>query len=147
MNGLQEKQLQVKRGFKYRYFVSSHYNVSNPTLLLLHGWPDNANLWQYVLPYLSSLNCKIVVPDLLGYAGTDKPTDLEAYNYRLMCQDMLDLLAAEGIEDNVITIGHDFGKYQDTVQTLWFQAYLFQDAGLQLASTCYILSAVLPQYT
>ncbi|RMX80014.1 hypothetical protein D0869_07868 [Hortaea werneckii] len=109
MDGLQEKQLQVKRGFKYRYFVSSHYNPSNPVLLLLHGWPDNASLWQYVLPYLLPLNCKIVVPDLLGYAGTDKPTDLEAYDYRLMCQDMLDLLAAEDIESNVIAVGHDFG--------------------------------------
>ncbi|RMY75337.1 hypothetical protein D0863_02659 [Hortaea werneckii] len=119
MDGLQEKQLQVKRGFKYCYFVSSHYNASNPTLLLLHGWPDNASLWQYVLPYLLPLKCKIVVPDLLGYAGTDKPTDLEAYDYRLMCQDMLDLLAAEDIESNVITVGHDFGKYQDNVQTMY----------------------------
>ncbi|RMY65992.1 hypothetical protein D0863_08746 [Hortaea werneckii] len=109
MDALQEKQLQVKRGFNYRYFVSSHYKASNPVLLLLHGWPDNANLWQYVLPYLRQLNCKIVVPDLLGYARTTKPTDLKAYDYRLMCQDMLDILAAEGIEDNVITIGHDFG--------------------------------------
>ncbi|KAI7192581.1 hypothetical protein KC316_g6459 [Hortaea werneckii] len=108
-NSPAEKRLQVKRGFKYRYFVSSHYNHSNPALLLLHGWPDSANLWQYVLPYLLPLNCKIVVPDLLGYAGTDKPTDLEAYDYRLMCQDLLDLLAAEGIEGNVITVGHDFG--------------------------------------
>lgn len=114
MHGLQEKQLQVKRGFKYRYFVSSHYSASNPTLLLLHGWPDNASLWQYVLPYLLPLKCKIVVPDLLGFAGTDQPTDLEAYDYRLMCQDMLELLAAEDIEGNVITVGHDFGKYQDT---------------------------------
>ncbi|RMY13281.1 hypothetical protein D0867_07504 [Hortaea werneckii] len=109
MDGLQEKQLQVKRGFKYRYFVSSYYNASNPVLLLLHGWPDSASLWQYVLPYLLPLKYKIVVPNLLGYAGTDKPTDPEAYDYRLMCQDLLDLLAAEAIEGNIITIGHDFG--------------------------------------
>ncbi|RMZ34704.1 hypothetical protein D0859_01118 [Hortaea werneckii] len=111
MDALQEKQLQVKRGFSYRYFVSSHYKLSNPSLLLLHGWPDNANLWQYVLPYLLPLNCKIVIPDLLGYAGTTKPADLKAYDYRLMCQDMLGILAAEGIEDNVITIGHDFARF------------------------------------
>ncbi|KAI7371056.1 hypothetical protein KC367_g878 [Hortaea werneckii] len=109
MDSLREKQLQVERGFRYRYFVSSPSDASNPVLLLLHGWPDNANLWQYVLPYLLPLNCNIVVPDLLGYAGTDMPTDLKAYDYRLMCQDVLDILAAEGIEDKVITIGHDFG--------------------------------------
>lgn len=113
MDSLREKQLQVKRGFRYRYFVSSPSDASNPVLLLLHGWPDNANLWQYVLPYLLPLNCNIVVPDLLGYAGTDMPTDLKAYDYRLMCQDVLDILAAEGIEDKVITIGHDFGTRRD----------------------------------
>lgn len=145
MDALQEKQLQVKRGFNYRYFVSSHYNASNPVLLLLHGWPDNANLWQYVLPYLLPLNCKIVVPDLLGYARTTKPTDLKAYNYRLMCQDMLDVLAAEGIEDNVITIGHDFGRFRNTFDHA-FQADPRQDVGSQLASICYILSAALPPY-
>lgn len=145
MEALQEKQLQVKRGFNYRYFVSSQYKASNPSLLLLHGWPDNANLWQYVLPYLLPLNCKIVVPDLLGYAGTTKPTDLEAYNYRLMCQDVLDILAAEGIEDSVITVGHDFGTSRDMFNEP-FQADTRQDVGSQLVSICYILSAASPPF-
>jgi soluble epoxide hydrolase / lipid-phosphate phosphatase len=108
MDGLTEKQILTKRNLEYRYYISHSGDHSKPTLLLLHGWPDNALLWQYVIPYLLPLGLKIIVPDLLGYGGTSKPTNVNLYDHRLMTQDVVEILDAEGV-DKVIPIGHDFG--------------------------------------
>ncbi|KAK3673031.1 hypothetical protein LTR78_007142 [Recurvomyces mirabilis] len=108
MDSLQIKHLDVKRGLHYRYYVSKTGDTSKPALLLLHGWPDSAMVWQYTLPYLATLNLRIVVPDLLGYGGTSKPTDIQLYDYRRMSEDLVEILDAEHI-DQVIPVGHDFG--------------------------------------
>lgn len=108
MDTLQEKHLDTKRGFQYRYYVSPVGDTTKLTLLLLHGWPDSALLWQYVVPYLTPLKLKILVPDLLGYGGTSKPTSPELYDYRRIAEDVSEILDAENI-GKVIPIGHDFG--------------------------------------
>ena len=110
MNAYVKKDLRTSRGLSYRYFASTNGDVSKPALLLLHGWPDNAHLWQYVIPHLSSLNLRIIAPDLLGYGGTAKLTDLPSYNYRLMAADVIEILDAENII-TFIPVGHDFGCY------------------------------------
>ncbi|TKA74572.1 hypothetical protein B0A55_06306 [Friedmanniomyces simplex] len=113
MDSLQEKHLDTKRGLHYRYYLSSSGSPSQPTLLLLHGWPDSALLWQYMLQHLAQLKLKIVIPDLLGYGGTSKPTQPELYDHRLIAQDVSEILDAEHI-DKVIPIGHDFGCWFTT---------------------------------
>ncbi|KAK4547710.1 hypothetical protein LTR36_000668 [Oleoguttula mirabilis] len=110
MESLQEKHLDTSRGLHYKYYVSPESDASKPTLLLLHGWPDSAHLWQYVVPHLTSLRCKLVVPDLLGYGGTSKPTSPELYNYRRMSEDVAEILDAEK-SGRVIPVGHDWGCY------------------------------------
>ncbi|KAK5684611.1 hypothetical protein LTR17_027196 [Elasticomyces elasticus] len=113
MDSLQEKHLDTRRGLHYRYYVSEAGDTSKPALLLLHGWPDSAHLWQRMLPYLSQLNLKILAPDLLAYGGSSKPTDPALYDHRLMSADIVEILDAESI-DKVIPIGHDFGCWFTT---------------------------------
>lgn len=108
MDSLEERHISTKRGFHYHCYVSTSRRSTKPTLLLLHGWPDNALLWQYMIQYLLPLDLKIIVPDLLGYGGTSKPTDVKLYDHRLMTQDVLEILDTEGV-DKVVPIGHDFG--------------------------------------
>lgn len=110
METLQAKQLTTSRGFKYQYYISppTAANASSPAIVLHHGWPDSAHLWAKMVPFLSKLPNRLVIPDLLGYGGTDKPTDPKAYAYHLMNRDILDILDAEGIP-KVITVGHDHG--------------------------------------
>ena len=59
------------------------------------------------MPRLSSY--RLVVPDLLGYSGTSKPTDPESYLYEKLSGDLVEILDAEGI-DKVVSVGHDFGS-------------------------------------
>lgn len=56
----------------------------------------------------------LIVPDQLGYGGTDKPTDPALYLSSLICQDLVDILDGENAED-VIAVGHDWyvgGRYK-----------------------------------
>ena len=111
MDGLTEKTLTTSRGLTYRYYFSndpSEVNKAQPTLLFLHGWPDGAHVWQYVIPRLKSLKLPLLAPDLLGYGGTSKPTDPKEYNWRLMAKDVDEILQAESIL-KIIPISHDWG--------------------------------------
>ena len=116
MDSVEERHIDVGRGFHYRYYTTSNDSAvvpSSPALLLLHGFPDDAQEWQYVLPHLLPLKLKIIIPDLLGYGGTSKPTDPKAFEIGAMCQDMVEILHQEGVsgENRVIPIGHDWGAY------------------------------------
>jgi soluble epoxide hydrolase/lipid-phosphate phosphatase len=107
MDSLQHKTLATSRGYTYSYYVSPEIVQSRPTLLLHHGFPDSAHLWARVVANLTP--CNLVIPDLLGYAGTSKPTDPAVYGFDGIAQDLVDILDAEKIE-KVISAGHDFGS-------------------------------------
>jgi soluble epoxide hydrolase/lipid-phosphate phosphatase len=110
MDSLEEKTIKTSRGFIYHYYISSASTSeeSSPPLLLLHGFPDSAVLWSRMLPTLSKLPNRLIVPDLLGYGGTSKPTDPKDYAYHSMVRDLLDILDEERIP-KVVSIGHDHG--------------------------------------
>lgn len=109
MDALPKKTFKTSRNFTYTYYDHKpSTSGSKPTLLLLHGWPDDHTLFSDVLPILQNLPNRIVIPDLLGYGGTSKPSDYEAYNLRDMTNDLYELLSAEDIP-SIISIGHDWG--------------------------------------
>ncbi|KNG48137.1 epoxide hydrolase-like protein [Stemphylium lycopersici] len=108
MDVFEKKTLKTSRGYTYTYYTSSG-DSSRPTLLFQHGWPDNAAMWQKIAGPLRSLNHPIIIPDMLGYDGTDKPTDYEEFKYEFITKDMVDILDAEG-SAKCISIGHDWGS-------------------------------------
>ena len=108
MDKLTCRNLTVSRALTYRYYISANNN-SNTALLLLHGWPDDAHLFSTMLPRLRTLERRIIVPELLGYGGTSKPTDATLFSMRAMSQDLLEIIDAECIA-KVIVIGHDWGS-------------------------------------
>lgn len=110
MDSLEEKHLDTSRGFHYRYYTSSG-DTSKPAILLCHGFPDDARLWQFVIPHLLKSKLRLVVPDLLGAGATSKPTDPAAFEIKAMVSDALEILQKEGIDSNIIPMGHDWGSY------------------------------------
>jgi pimeloyl-ACP methyl ester carboxylesterase len=75
MDTLTKKTITTKRGFEYTYYVSPAA-AGKPTLLLHHGFPDQANEWeQLITNHLKPAGYGVIAPDLLGYGGTSKPTD------------------------------------------------------------------------
>ncbi|KAH9893076.1 epoxide hydrolase [Xylariomycetidae sp. FL2044] len=106
MESFHRKTLTTSRGFTLSYHVSAG-NGARPTLLLLHGFPDDASLWDELAPRLAGY--PLIVPDLLGYANTSKPTDPAAYNYVGHTGDLVEILDAESVE-KAVCVGHDIGS-------------------------------------
>ncbi|KAJ5682942.1 hypothetical protein N7462_006107 [Penicillium macrosclerotiorum] len=111
MENYHRKVLVTRRSLKYTYYVS-HSGKSTkqyPTLLFLHGFPDSAHLWSAVIAFLGNLPNKIIIPDCLGYAGTEKPEDTKLYTYDGQADDLADIIDEENAEFTVI-VGHDWGS-------------------------------------
>jgi soluble epoxide hydrolase / lipid-phosphate phosphatase len=108
MESLERKTFQTSRSYSYEYLISP--GSENQALLLLHGFPSNALLFEDVVPHLLKLPYRIVVPNLLGTPGTSIPEDSAAYSSKEMSNDMMEILDHEKI-DQLIPIGHDMGSW------------------------------------
>ncbi|KAK7058166.1 Esterase/Lipase [Favolaschia claudopus] len=106
------KTTKTQRGFTYSYFWSPPFPTLNkkPTLLFAHGFPEGSYLWRHQVPFFQRLGYGALVPEFLGYGGTDKPTDIAVYTGSGHAQDIVDILDAEGL-DKVVVISHDWGVY------------------------------------
>lgn len=54
---------------------------TGPTVLLLHGEPSWGYLYRNMVPVLVDAGFRCVVPDLIGFGRSDKPTRVEDYTY------------------------------------------------------------------
>jgi haloalkane dehalogenase len=54
---------------------------SGPTVLLLHGEPSWGYLYRRMVPVLVEAGFRCVVPDLIGFGRSDKPTAVDDYTY------------------------------------------------------------------
>lgn len=106
MDSSNYKDTQTCRGLKYHYYFSPA-QASKPTILFIHGFPSTSRDWTKQVAHFQPLGYGIVVPDLLGYGGTDKPRNHEAYRASLMTRDVIDILDAEGLKQ-VVVISHDW---------------------------------------
>ena len=79
-----------------------------PLALCLHGFPDSAHTWRYLLPELAAAGFRAVAPFLRGYAPTSVPAD-GRYQVGALVQDANALHQALGGGHDAVLIGHDWG--------------------------------------
>ncbi len=53
-----------------------------PVVLLLHGEPTWGYLYRHMIQPLVDAGLRVVVPDLIGFGRSDKPTDVADYTYQ-----------------------------------------------------------------
>ncbi|KAL1651882.1 hypothetical protein SLS58_000005 [Diplodia intermedia] len=132
MDSFTKKSFTSARSLTYTYYDSAPTkpaSASTPTILLLHGFPDTAQLWKKVVPHLQRLPNRIIIPNLLGSGTSSKPTSPTLYNSHALSADLAALLASASTTRNVIAIGHDWGSY--AAQRLWlWQPQLLCGLGL-----------------
>ncbi|MGN6300700.1 MAG: alpha/beta fold hydrolase [Angustibacter sp.] len=80
-----------------------------PTALLLHGFPQNASLWDAVLPSLRDAGLRCVTVDQRGYSPLPQPTDVAAYRLDQLVGDALAVLDAVTPDEPALVVGHDWG--------------------------------------
>src|SRR3954454_10859481 len=78
-----------------------------PLALCLHGFPDSAHTWDFLLPELADAGFRAVAPFLRGYAPTDVPAD-GLYQPGALASDYIALHAALGGDGEAVLIGHDW---------------------------------------
>lgn len=76
-------------------------------LLLLHGIPGSGATWLKVAKELTA-DFDVVVPDLLGFGGSDRPIDFDSPNATAQADTLSRFLDELGIR-SIALAGHDFG--------------------------------------
>jgi pimeloyl-ACP methyl ester carboxylesterase len=82
--------------------------ADGPLALCLHGFPDSARTWRYLLPELASAGFHAVAPWMRGYAPTEVPAD-GRYQTGALVADATALHEALGGDSRAVLIGHDWG--------------------------------------
>ena len=78
-----------------------------PPVILLHGFPESHRTWREVAPRLDDA-FRLVMPDQRGFAGSERPEEVEAYATDTLIDDIFALADALGIERFAL-VGHDWG--------------------------------------
>jgi pimeloyl-ACP methyl ester carboxylesterase len=81
---------------------------SGPLALCLHGFPDSAHSWRYLLPALAEAGFHAVAPFMRGYAPTGIPAD-GCYGLGALVADAVRLHDVLGGDDRAVLIGSDWG--------------------------------------
>src|ERR671928_16781 len=82
--------------------------ADGPLALCLHGFPDSAHTFRFLLPTLAGAGFHTVAPFLRGYAPSAVPAD-GAYDPATIAADVNALHDALGGDDRAVLIGHDWG--------------------------------------
>jgi short-subunit dehydrogenase/pimeloyl-ACP methyl ester carboxylesterase len=85
-----------------------------PTILAIHGYPDNHQVWDGVAETLSQrYNCKynFVAYDVRGVGGSTAPADRSGYRLSQLISDIGAVIDSLGV-DEVHLLGHDWGSIQ-----------------------------------
>ncbi|HEX2624536.1 MAG TPA: alpha/beta fold hydrolase, partial [Sphingomicrobium sp.] len=78
-----------------------------PPVIMLHGFPESHRTWRGVVPLLED-RFRLVMPDQRGFAGSDRPQEVDAYKTDTLVDDIFALAAALSIERFAL-VGHDWG--------------------------------------
>jgi len=124
----------------YSYYLSpdfhTHLSPSTPTLLFIHGFPDDALMWSHLMPTMLALPYPIIALDILGLGSSSKPTSPQQYNYLAQANSIGQILDHEGVpkDKNIIPIGHDWGS---AIAQRFYLYHRTRCVGLALISLAY----------
>ncbi len=76
--------------------------------LLLHGFPECNYSWRQQMPLLAEKGYTAWAPNLRGYGGTTRPSEVRDYRMRHLADDVAGLIDAAGAEETLL-IAHDWG--------------------------------------
>ena len=89
----------------------SHFVVDEgegPAVVLLHGFPDSADLWRLQVPALVNAGYRVIATDQRGFGDSDKPVGVDNYVMFNAVADVRAILGELGVE-RASVVGHDFG--------------------------------------
>jgi len=82
-----------------------------PTVVLVHGYPDNGSMWDGVVAELAR-RYRCVVYDVRGAGESDKPRGRRSYTLDQLSHDLQSVIDAVKPEGKVHLLAHDWGSIQ-----------------------------------
>jgi pimeloyl-ACP methyl ester carboxylesterase len=79
-----------------------------PRLILLHGFPEAAFIWDELMLMLAP-QFRCIAPNLRGYERSSAPAEVEAYRAKHLMADIKALVAATGDGPLAALVAHDWG--------------------------------------
>ena len=84
-----------------------------PTIMLVHGYPDQQDMWDVLLAALPADRLHLVTYDVRGAGGSDVPATRRGYRTELLVEDLAAVLDAVLPPDGrAHLVGHDWGSVQ-----------------------------------
>lgn len=80
--------------------------ANGETILLLHGKNFNGYYWKHLIPELTNIGYRLVIPDQVGWGKSDKPSI--HYSFHMLALNTKKLLDKLNI-DKVHVVGHSMG--------------------------------------
>jgi pimeloyl-ACP methyl ester carboxylesterase len=94
-----------------RLAVYEYGPANAPTIVLVHGYPDTAAVWDQIVARLAS-QFHVVTYDTRGAGGSDHPLLTGSYALPLLSDDLNAVLDAAAPGQRVHLVGHDWGSIQ-----------------------------------
>jgi len=91
---------------KVNIYVEDLNPESKKTILFLHGWPGNHNLFEYQFNKLPQLGYRCIGIDTRGFGKSDKP--FHGYDYNTLSDDVKGVVETLGLRDFTL-VGHSTG--------------------------------------
>jgi pimeloyl-ACP methyl ester carboxylesterase len=91
-----------------RLHVAEAGPEDGPLVILLHGFPEFWYAWKEQIGPLAGAGFRIAAPDQRGYAASDKPRGVRAYDLDTLALDVVGLIDEAG-RDRASVVCHDWG--------------------------------------
>lgn len=86
-------------------------NQLAPTIVMVHGFPDNSLVWQKVAERLATL-FRVVAYDVRGAGESSIPSSTNAYKITYLVEDLAAVINAVSPHHPIHLVGHDWGSIQ-----------------------------------
>ena len=115
---IKSQKVDISTGLNVHYLEASKNNNninSQPTALLLHGFPELSFSWRKIMPILANEGFRVIAPDMRGYgltSGGTRKYDEDISEYRLLnlTTDIISLISTLKINKIDLLVGHDAGS-------------------------------------
>lgn len=107
------------RGLRLSYLDSAPDDAQRPAVVLLHGFPDEALMWERQIAALHAEGFRVLAPDTVGCGQSDMAARRSDYDAQTVAADFVALLDHLGIE-RAQFVGHDWGAV-----LAWYLAIYF----------------------
>lgn len=96
--------IEVEKGVNI--FISDLNPGTEKTVLFIHGWPVNSNMFEYQFNQLPQCGFRCIGMDLRGFGRSDRPW--EGYSYNRLADDIRSVIDTLGLE-NITLLGFSMG--------------------------------------